>query len=106
MTPAAQIAAEVFDLIQRSPRTPTKAQLADTIAVMLDVVKDEADPIQVPLGTVVQPQHAGAFVRVEANLSLTLGGWNISSARPLTTHEAALAILEWMKKGVLTAPRQ
>lgn len=42
----------------------------------------------------------------EANLSLTIDGWQIQSPRPLTLQEAALAILDWMKKGVLTAPRQ
>ena len=106
MSPAERIAAELHDLIQRSPRTPSKAQLVDCIETMLDVVKDDAEAISVPIGTVVQPIRAGAFVRVEANMSLTLDGWHINSPRQLTTHEAALAILDWMKRGVLTAPRQ
>ena len=106
MSTAERVAAEIFDLIQRSPRTPTKAQLVDCIETMLDVVKDDAEPFSVPLGIVVQPMRPGAFVRVEANMSLTMDGWNIGSSRPLTAHEAALAILDWMKRGVLTAPRQ
>lgn len=97
---------EVLALINRSPRTPTKAQLTDCIQVMLDVAKDEGDSITVPLGTVVQPQRPGAFVRVEPNMSLTMDGWQIGSPRPLTNQEVALAILDWMRKGVLTSPRQ
>lgn len=104
MSPAEQIASEIIELINKSPRTPTRAQLVDTISVMLDVVKD--DGITVPLGTVVNPLKPGACVTVLENMSLQLDGWNISSTRPLTVHEAALAILEWMRKGVLTAPRQ
>lgn len=106
MNPAESIALEVIRIINASPRTPTKAQLVDAISVMLDVARDEGETISVPIGTVVQPQKPGAFVRVEANMSLTLDGWTINSPRQLTTHEAALAILDWMKKGVLTPPRQ
>lgn len=105
MTTAAEtIADEVIRLINKSPRTPTKAQLVDTISVMLDVVAEDA--ISVPLGTQVRPNHPGAYVRVEANMSLTIDGWNVQSSRPLTLQESALAILEWMRLGVLAAPRQ
>ncbi len=106
MTSAETIAVEILALINRSPRTPTKAQLTDCIQTMLDVARDEGDAITVPLGTIVQPQRPGAFIRVEPNMSLTIDGWTIGSPRPLTAQESALAILEWMRKGVLTAPRQ
>lgn len=105
MSPAEQIATEILAVINRSPRTPTKAQLVDTISVMLDVVKDD-EPFSVPLGTVVQPQRPGAFVAVQGDMSLLVDGWTISSSRELTTHEAALAILDWIRKGVLLAPRK
>lgn len=104
MSPAEQLADEVLLLINKSPRTPTRAQLVDTISVMLDVVQEDA--ITVPLGTVVHPLKPGAHVMVMENMSLQIDGWNVSSPRPLTLQEAALAILEWMKRGVLTAPRQ
>lgn len=106
-TPAETIASEIHDLINRSPRSPTKAQIADCIQVMLDVVQEDGDrAITVPLGTVVQPQRPGAFVRVEANLSLTVDGFQVAAPRPLTNQEGALAVLDWLRKGVLTAPRQ
>ena len=98
------VATEVLRLINESPRTPTKAQLVDCITVMLDVVAEDA--ISVPLGTVVQPQCPGAFLALQANMSLLIDGWSVSSSRKLTTQEMALAILDWMRKGVLTAPRQ
>lgn len=104
MNAAEQIATEVLRLINSSPRTPTRAELVDTIAVMLDVTSD--DKIAVPDGTVVQPQRPGAFVRVEPNMSLTVDGWTITSPRPLTLQEAAVAILDWMRKGVMLAPKQ
>lgn len=103
-TAAEQIAQEILDLINRSPRTPTKAQLVDTITVMLDVAAE--DTVTVPPGTSVGLLRPGAFLRIEPNMSLTIDGWQINSPRPLTIQEGALAILQWIKQGVLAMPKQ
>lgn len=106
MTPAEQIAHEVLVLVNRSPRTPSKAALVDCIQTMLDVLQAESMRVTVPMGTTVQPQRPGAFVRVEPNMSLTFDGWTVNSSRPLSPNEGCLAILDWMRNGILTAPRQ
>lgn len=103
MSKAVAVVDKVLELINQSPRTPSRVHLLEVVHAILDA--DAPDAVTLPEGTQVIPRP-GAAVVVEPNMSLTLHNWQIGSPRPLTNQEGALAVVEWMKTGILKAPRQ
>lgn len=104
-TIAARVVDDILRAINSAPRTPSREHLLEIVHAALDEARP--GPVQVVLdGIAVGPQKSGASVVVEPNMSLTLNHWQISSPRPLTGQEVALAVIEWLRMGVATAPRQ
>ena len=101
MSKAEDIVDRLLDVVNASPRTPSRSRLLEVVHEVLDTEAPQpTEDRGFPAGTQVQPLH-GAMVFVQPNMSLTIANLNITSPRPLTVKEASFAILEWMRVGLV-----
>ena len=96
-----RLAKEMVALCNASPRTPS---VEDFLDVIEEVIVSEGGGIVIPQGTAVRP-NPGASLRVTEHMGLEVRGWAFMAPTKLTPQQEVLTILEWLRHGVLTAPR-
>ena len=96
----ARLADAVRELINSSPRTPSRDDLIECIEETLL----EFGGVTIPQGTAVKPEP-GNSLRVNEHMGLELRQWSFMAPCKLTPQQEVLAVLEWLRHGVLTAPR-
>ena len=96
----ARLADALRALCNASPRTPSRE---DFIECIEEVALAEGG-ITIPQGTEVMPAP-GNSLRVNEHGGLEVRQWSFRAPRKLTPQQEVLAILEFLRHGVLTAPR-
>ena len=96
-----RLAEEMVALCNASPRTPSVEDFIDWIE---EVIVSEGGGIVIPQGTAVRP-NPGASLTVNEHMGLEMKLWSFVSPVPLTPQQQVLSVLEWIRHGVLTAPR-
>ena len=96
-----RLAEEMVALCNASPRTPSVEDFIDCIE---EVIVSEGGGIVIPQGTAVRP-NPGASLTVNPHMGLEVRNWSFMAPVKLTPQQEVLAILEFLRHGVLTAPR-